>query len=77
VLLLLSLVVLRYVEANLPPWLRVLVRNGVPVAAILLATAFFLSILSPFATQPDGLIVLTPIGAVMAVTLFVLGTGRL
>jgi hypothetical protein len=53
VLLLLSLVVLRYVdEAKLPSWLRVLVRNGAPAAAVLLPAAFFLSILSPSATQP-------------------------
>src|SRR5436305_21998 len=79
VLLMLSLVVLRYVDdANLPSWLRVLVRHGVPVAAILIPAAFFLSVASPSATRPNGLIVLAPIGAViLALTLLTLGIGLL
>lgn len=79
VLLMLSLVVLRYVdEANLAPWFKVFVRHGAPVAAIFVPAAFFLSILSPSATRPNGLIILAPIGAViLALTLLVLGIGLL
>ena len=44
VLLVLSLVTLRYVdEANVPGWLKGLARHSIPAAAVLLPAAFFLS----------------------------------
>lgn len=77
VLLVLSLVILRYVdEARLSgPW-RHIARVGVPVAAILVPAAFFLSVLSPDAAEPNGFIWLAPLGAVSVVTaLLTLGIG--
>jgi len=54
VLLLLSLVVLRYVdEANLSTGWKSLARHAVPLAAILLPVAFFLSVLPADATEPN------------------------
>src|SRR5690606_14135611 len=51
VLLILSLVFLRYVDdAVLPDRVKRLTRTSVPLAAILLPVAFFLSVLSPDAT---------------------------
>jgi uncharacterized membrane protein len=48
VLLVLSLVTLRYVdEAALSERMKRLVRHSIPAAAILLPVAFFLSVLSP------------------------------
>jgi hypothetical protein len=65
VYLVLSLVMLRYVdEAALPPFWRWLARTGVPIAAILIPAAFFLSVVSPAATAPNGLIGLVYVGAV-------------
>ncbi len=57
VLLILALVLLRYVdETSLRgAWLW-LARHGVPIAAILMPVGFFLSVLSPDATQPNLLI---------------------
>jgi hypothetical protein len=77
VLLLLALVVLRYVdEAILSDRLKALVRHTVPAAAILLPAAFFLSVLSPDASEPNGLINLAYLGAAsLAVGLLVLGVG--
>lgn len=77
VLLILSLVTLRYVdEATLPESLRWLVRYSIPAAAILLPTAFFLSVLSPEATEPNALIYLAYLGALsLTVGLLVLGVG--
>jgi uncharacterized membrane protein len=50
VLLILSLVVLRYVdEANLPGALQALVRMSIPLVAILMPAGFFLSMISPTA----------------------------
>ncbi|MCW5979104.1 MAG: hypothetical protein KIT09_13595 [Bryobacteraceae bacterium] len=64
VYLVLSLVMLRYVdEAVLSPFWRWLARGGVPIAAILIPAAFFLSVASPAAEQPNGLINLAYIGA--------------
>lgn len=79
VLLVLSLVTLRYAdEADLPEWLRALARHAIPAAAILLPAAFFLSVLSPEATEPNVLINLAYLGAVsLAVGLLVLGVGLL
>jgi hypothetical protein len=56
VYLVLSLVMLRYVDeaALSPPW-RWLARTGAPTAVILIPAAFFLSVASPTATEPNGL----------------------
>lgn len=77
VLLVLSLVTLRYVdEANLPGWLKTVARHSIPAAAVLLPAAFFLSVLSPEATEPNALINLAYVGAVsLGVGLLVLGIG--
>ena len=77
VLLVLSLVTLRYVdEANLPGWLRSFARHSIPAAAILLPAAFFLSVLSPDATQPNAMIYLAFVGAVsLALGVLTLGIG--
>ena len=66
VLLILSLVALRYVdEATLSkPW-KAIVRHFIPASAILLPAAFFFSILPPDATKPNGLINLAFVGAAM------------
>jgi hypothetical protein len=56
VLLILSLVILRYVdETNLLPTTKRFVRLAAPTAAILLPVAYLLSILSPDATEPNRL----------------------
>lgn len=77
VLLILSLVALRYVDdARLPAGMKHVVRATIPSAAILLPAAFFLSVLSPEATEPNGLISLAYVGAVSLVTgLLILGVG--
>jgi uncharacterized membrane protein len=77
VLLVLSLVTLRYVdEANLPGWLRSFARHSIPAAAILLPAAFFLSVLSPDATEPNAMIYLAFVGAAsLASGVLVLGIG--
>ena len=77
VLLVLSLVVLRYVdEANLGAGAKSFVRFAFPGAALLLPLAFFLSVLSPDATEPNALINLAYVGAILlAGGLLVLGVG--
>jgi uncharacterized membrane protein len=77
VLLILALVILRYVdEAALGERTKGFVRNAVPVAAILLPAAFFLSVLSPDATEPNALINLAYAGAaLLMVGTLVLGVG--
>src|SRR5215217_3500656 len=77
VLLVLSLVTLRYVdEANLPGWLAGFARHSIPAAAVLLPAAFFLSVLSPEATEPNAMIYLAFLGALLlAAGVFVLGIG--
>lgn len=77
VLLVLSLVILRYVdEAMLSNGVKHFVRWAAPAAAILLPVAFFLSVLSPNATEPNGLIYLAYLGAiVLASGLITLGVG--
>ena len=79
VLLILSLVVLRYVdEANLSDSLKWIARGSAPVAAILLPVAFFFSVLTPEATEPNGFIYLAYVGAViLAIGLLLLGIGLL
>jgi uncharacterized membrane protein len=75
--LVLSLVALRYVdEAALSEGMKWLVRIAFPAAAILMPLAFFLSVLSPEATEPNALIHLAYVGGVvLAVGLLVLGVG--
>jgi hypothetical protein len=75
--LILALVALRYVdEANLSNSMKWLVRGSIPVAAILVPATFFLSVLSPNATAPNGLIYLAYVGAVLlALGVLVLGIG--
>jgi hypothetical protein len=75
--LVLSLVVLRYVdEATLSEGMRWVVRLAFPAAAVLMALAFFLSVLSPEATEPNAMIYLAYVaGAVLAVGLLVLAVG--
>jgi hypothetical protein len=77
VLLVLSLVTLRYVdEARLPEGMKRVARHSIPAAAILLPAAFFLSVLSPEATEPNALIYLAYVGAIsLALGLLVLGVG--
>ncbi|HSK98461.1 MAG TPA: hypothetical protein VK891_17680 [Euzebyales bacterium] len=77
VLLLLSLVTLRYVdEAVLGRRARAFARHAIPAAAILLPAAFFGSVLSPDATEPNALISLAYVGAVSLVAgLLTLGVG--
>ncbi len=79
VLLVLSLVALRYVdEAELADGWKTFVRLGIPSAAVLLPAGFFLSVLRPWATSPNGLVVLCFVGAaVLAAALVTLGVGLL
>jgi uncharacterized membrane protein len=75
--LILALVVLRYVdEAKLSSTMKWLVRVSIPIAAILVPAAFFLSVLSPDARVPNQLIYLAYVGAaLLAVGVFILGLG--
>jgi predicted DNA repair protein MutK len=51
-------------------------RHSIPAAAILLPAAFFLSVLSPDATEPNPLIYLAYVGAVsLGAGLLMLGIG--
>lgn len=77
VLLLLSLIALRYVdEANLGGRSKGFVRFAIPSAAIFLPVAFFFSVLTPEAREPNGLIYLAYVGAViLAAGVVVLGVG--
>jgi len=77
VLLVLALVLLRYVdEAHLSGPMKVVARTFVPLAAILMPLGFFLSVVSPDATAPNGLIALTYLGAaVLATGVVTLGVG--
>lgn len=77
VLLVLSLVVLRYAdEAVLGERARGFVRHAIPAAAVLLPVAFFFSVTSPRATEPNALISLAYLGAVLlAAGLVTLGIG--
>ena len=75
--LILALVALRYVdEANLSDAMKWVVRGSIPLAVILVPAAFFLSVLSPEATAPNGLIYHAYVGAaLLAVGVVVLGIG--
>src|SRR4029077_3182653 len=77
VYLVLSLVILRYVdEAALGPGWKWLARTGAPIAAILIPAAFFLSVASPDAREPNGLMNLAYVGAIfLAAAVISLGVG--
>jgi hypothetical protein len=77
VLLILSLLILRYVDqANLSSGIKGFIRIGVPIAAILLPLAFFLSVLDKDATEPNAMIYLAYAGFVILIlTLILLGYG--
>ncbi len=79
VLLVLSLIALRYVDdARLSARGKWFVRVSIPWSAIFLPAAFFLSVLSPTATEPNALINLAYVGAaVLAVGVLTLGVGLL
>jgi hypothetical protein len=79
VLLILSLLVLRYVDdAALTQGWKGFVRHAVPSAAILLPVAYFLSVPTGDDTDPNALIYLAFAGAViLAAGLLVLGIGLL
>jgi hypothetical protein len=77
VYLVLSLVLLRYVdEARLSAAWKWVARLGAPIAAILIPAGFFLSVVSPTATEPNGLINLAyPGAAALAAAVLALGIG--
>jgi ketosteroid isomerase-like protein len=77
VLLVLSLVALRYVdEARLSEKAKSFVRAAIPAAAIFLPAAFFFSVLDPHATAPNGWIRLAYVGgAFLAAGVVLLGIG--
>ncbi len=77
VYLVLSLVILRYVdEADLPAAAKRFVRLAAPAAAILVPTAFFLSVPKSTSTQPNAIIYLAYVGAVvLAAGVVTLGIG--
>ena len=79
VLLVLSLVALRYVdETRLSYSLTWIARLAIPTAAILVPAGFFLSVLSSDAQDPNALIYLTYAGAaVLSCGLVLLGIGLL
>jgi hypothetical protein len=79
VLLLLTLVALRYVDdTNLAERARWFVRLSIPAAAIVLPIAFFLSVLGEDAAAPSALVNLAYLGAVLLVGgLLTLGVGLL
>jgi hypothetical protein len=64
--------------AALPSSLLWAVRIGVPLAAILISSGFFFSMLSPTATDPSGAVSLIYAGAViLALAVVTLGVGLL
>src|SRR5918998_3756933 len=68
VMLILSLVLLRYVdETALRGRALWVARHGVPLAAILMPAGFFLSVLMPEATEPNALIGLVFVGGLFLV----------
>jgi hypothetical protein len=79
VLLLLSLVMLSYVDrADLPDGAAAFAASAAPLAAILIPAAYFLSVLRRDAERPNRLIVLAYAGAVvLAAGMLTLGIGLL
>jgi hypothetical protein len=74
-----ALVGLLYVDmAELSDGLKHVVRNGFAIAPILMPLGFFLSIASPRAERPNGLIALVYVGGLaLAVATVTLGVGLL
>jgi hypothetical protein len=65
VLLVLSIAILGVIDnADLPPALDVVARDGVPIAAILMPAGFFLSVLGKDPQKPNRLIALLWLGVV-------------
>jgi hypothetical protein len=79
VLVILALVGLLFVDrADLSGGVKTLVRDSLALAPILMSAGFFLSIVSPKATQPGRLIGLVYLGALsLAVGTVTLGVGLL
>jgi hypothetical protein len=79
VLVILSLICQLLADAAaLPVSLSWLVRIGVPLSAILIPAGFFLSMPSPTAIQPNGMITFIYLGAVaLALSVLILGVGLL
>ncbi len=77
IFLILSLLTLRYVdEANLSSGLKQYVRSSIPATAIIVPVAFFFSVLTPDATEPNGIINLAYVGAALLISgLVILGVG--
>lgn len=68
IMLILAIVLLRYVdETTLAGPALWLARHGVPLAAILMPAGFFLSVLSPDATEPNALLSLVFAGGIFLV----------
>lgn len=65
VLLVLSIAILGVIDnADLPPLLDLVARDGVPIAAILMPAGFFLSVLGKDPQKPNRLIVVLWLGVV-------------
>lgn len=79
VIVILSLVCQMLADAAvLPSPLLWAVRIGVPLAAILISSGFFFSVLPPNATQASGVVALIYVGAVvLAFSVVTLGVGSL
>ncbi len=79
VFLILSLVAFQYLDdAELSSGLENFVRASIPLAAILVPAAFFLSVVKPDVERPNGLIYLAYVGfIVLSAGLLVLGIGLL
>ena len=77
VLLILSLVILRYIDdAELSPRVKHLTRVSAPIAAILLPVAFFLSVLPEDASDPNAIVYLAYLGGLILIAgLLTLGVG--
>ena len=79
IMLIIALVLLRYVDETTlsGAWLWI-ARHGVAIAAVLMPAGFFLSVLTPEATEPNALIALVPIGGLFLVAgLLTTGVGLL
>lgn len=77
ILLILSLLAYLYVDkASLSVNMKRFVRSAIPLSAIFIPAAFFLSVLPPDETEPNALIYLAYVGAIsLAAGLLVLGIG--
>ena len=79
IMLIIALVLLRYVDetALSGAWLWI-ARHGAAIAAILMPAGFFLSVLTPGATEPSALIALVPVGGLFLIAgLLTTGVGLL